>query len=158
MKKVYWLSAINIALITAIFIVKGNIHILDVRMFYSPADADLFFLTLTEGEKSSYLIVNAIDFIFMSFYTLWFIEVYKICFEKEGYYKHLIFIPLCLCLVDSVETSILMYFNLSYPNVADVWKWVLVVATPLKWFFALSSFLVIVNGYLLKLYLDYTKN
>lgn len=156
MRKVYLYLGLSIILFVIMYVLKGSIEILDTKLFYSKAFIEPFFESLGEEGRSRYSVVNWIDFGFMTAITLTLLHVYKVFFEKDDMYKSLLWIPIVYWVVDFVETSIILYFNNFFPQTSDILKLTLMLSTPIKWFFVMSSLLVVVNGYFLKLYIQKT--
>ncbi len=156
MKKIYIYLIISAVAMLSLILVKGDLETLDSKFFYLKSFIDPFFESIGEDGRQRYVYVNIVDFIFIGSFTMTLVEVYKEFYAKDEMYKAFLWIPILYCLVDSVETGIILYINQSFPIVNETLKIALMIATPAKWFFVLSSLLIIVNGYLLKLYLQKT--
>lgn len=150
-KVLYVLGGLCVLLILAIGRQKAGIEILDTKFFYLKSEIQPIFATLGEEGRARYMMINIIDFGFITTYTLFFFGVYAAFFKELA--KSLILIPTLLALVDTVETSVIYYLLSVYPEVHNGAEYLLMFLTPLKWLLALSALLVIVNGYFVNLYI-----
>lgn len=154
-KSLYILGAICLALIFLIGFVKGDVDILDTKFFYLKSEIQILFASIGEEGRAVYQKINIIDFIFIAAYKLFFIGMYFAFFKEIA--NTLIAIPILLSLVDAIETSIIFYLLQIYPETVAGLEFALVFLTPLKWLLALSSLLIIVNGYFVNLYIKSQK-
>lgn len=153
MRKIGIGFGVSIIFLFLIFYVKGNLEILDINIFYSKSFIDSVFEALGPEGRATYSLINILDFFFIFSITATLVSAYKMFFKKDDLYKSLLWVPVIFCIADHTETGIVFYLIKIYPETSKSLKTLLVIATPVKWFFALSSALVLVNGYLLQLYI-----
>lgn len=150
-KILYALGFLCLFFVFCIFKLKSGMDILDTKFFYLKSEIQPLFLSLGDEGRSKYLTINILDFGFITTYTLFFYGMYAVFFKNLA--KSLIIIPTLLCLADTIETSIIFYLLKTYPETHNTAEFALMFLTPLKWLLALSSLLVIVNGYFVNLYI-----
>jgi len=147
----YALAGICNLLIIAIGRLKGNLEIFDAKFFYLKSEIQPILVAMGEEGRQTYLKVNYVDFAFMIFYTLFFYGMYFAFFRSIA--KTLIIIPTLLLFADLAETSSIHYILRTFPEIHNGLEYFLMFITPTKWMLALSSLLVIVNGYFVNLYM-----
>lgn len=150
-KTLYALAFLNVVFIVVIGFLKGDLEILDSKFFYLKSEIQPLLTSLGDDGRSTYMKINIVDFGFMFAYTLFFVGAYFAFFKDMA--KVLIFIPLLLWMSDVAETSAIFYLLQKFPITNDGVEYFLMFITPLKWVLALSSLLVIVNGYFVNLYI-----
>lgn len=150
-KTLYVLGGICILLLFVIGRLKGNLEIFDSKFFFLKSEIQPILVALGEEGRETYLKINYVDFIFMTFYTLFFYGMYFSFFKSIA--KTLILIPTLLMFADIAETSVIHYMLRTFPEVHNGLEYFLMFVTPAKWMLALSSLLVIVNGYFVNLYM-----
>lgn len=154
-KVIALLVLINIGFLVAIHIVRNSYPILDIKFFYMKSEIQSLFMFLGEEGRATYIKVNFLDFGFILSYTLLFLGVYFAFFKDLA--KSLIIVPICLALADLSETSIICYLLNFFPETKERLEYALVLLTPLKWMLALSSLMVVINGYFVNLYIKKSK-
>jgi hypothetical protein len=153
-KILYALGTLAILLIAAISHFKGSMEILDTKFFYLKSEVQPLLTSLGEVGRVRYQKINTLDFLFIATYTLFLCGAYFAFFKDIA--KVLILVPLLLCLADLTETSAVFYILKTFPQSHDGVEYLLMFVTPLKWILALSSLLIIVNGYFVNLYMKKT--
>ncbi len=145
------LGLIGLACLGTIWFLKGDIDILDAKFFYLKSEIQILFHSLGEEGRLTYRQINLIDFVFISVYTLFFIGMYTAFFKEMA--KVLLIIPILLSVADFTETSLIYFLLNEYPQSHSGLETLLMLTTPLKWVLALSTLLVVVNGYFVNLYM-----
>lgn len=154
-KTLYILGGICVLLIVLIGKLKGNLEILDAKFFYLKSEIQPILIGMGDEGRATYLQINYADFLFMIAYTFFFYGMYFAFFKDLA--KTLIIIPTLLLLADFSETSAIHYILRTFPEMHNGLEYFLMVITPVKWLLALSSLLVIVNGYFVNLYMKSSK-
>lgn len=145
------LAAINVLLLVLFKHFQGSYEILDEKFFYLKSEIQPLLIGLGEDGRAAYQRVNYTDFAFIVAYTLFLCGMYTAFFKEMA--KTLLVIPALLAIVDLTETSIVFYILKTFPEIHNGAEYALMFLTPAKWLLALSAMLVVVNGYLVNLYL-----
>lgn len=152
--KNFFITSLVLTIISLLmlFIVKGSMPILDARFFYYRSEINELFEVIGQEGRNRYIIINILDFLFICFYTMLFYSGFARFFQDPGQLKVILILPTILYFADTFETSMIFYSLWIYPiEPAGVYT-LLVLATPFKWFMALATLLVFINGYILKKY------
>ncbi len=150
-KTLYVLGGISLLLVVAISYTKGEYDILDLKFFYLKSEIQPLLISLGEEGRATYIRINYLDYMFMTTYTLFFFGMYFAFFKNLA--TTLILIPALLLMADFVETSSIHYLLRVFPESHNGLEYTLMFLTPAKWMLALSTLLVIVNGYFVNLYI-----
>ncbi|MES2769466.1 MAG: hypothetical protein V4596_10010 [Bdellovibrionota bacterium] len=150
-KTLYVLGGISLLLVVAIGYTKGEYDILDSKFFYLKSEIQPLLISLGEEGRANYIRINYLDYMFMTTYTLFFFGMYFAFFKNLA--TTLILIPALLLIADFIETSSIHYLLRIFPEIHNGLEYTLMFLTPAKWMLALSTLLVIVNGYFVNLYI-----
>lgn len=145
------LGVINALLIILIGHFKGSYETLDSKFFYLKSEIQPLLTGLGDEGRAAYLRVNITDFTFIIAYTLFLFGVYTAFFKEVA--GGLLIIPSLLAMADICETSIIFYLIKTFPEIHNGAEYALMFLTPMKWLMALSSLLVVVNGYFVNIYI-----
>ncbi len=150
-KKVFILSVLSSGLLfgTLLFLGRG-INLFDKQFFYLSSSINPAIEMLGPVGRAHYKHIMLIDFGFVLSYTIFFISAYVLFFKKHA--KTLLIVPVFLALFDILENISILVLLKNYPESSNLFKTLLVISTPAKWFFAMASGLVLFNGYLVKKY------
>ncbi len=149
-KKTFLFFAIaSLVLLAAMGIMRGSMSILDQKFFYMADEARALIESIGDGGRKRYVVINVLDFMFMFFYTGFFFSCYAKFFSNKEHAKVLMILPLMLYIADMLETSMIFYVLWTHPVEPPYLVSFLVLLTPFKWFLALATILVVVNGYVL---------
>jgi hypothetical protein len=145
------LSLISLLLLITIFIVGKGYPTFDQKFFYLKSEIRPLLDNLGEPGRACYHLVNMTDFAFIIAYGLWFASAYFLFFKEQA--QTLLIVPAMTVLFDLIETSIVAVLLKNYPTPYPQLETLMMIATPVKWFFAIASILIVANGYLIKKYL-----
>ncbi len=144
----------SLILLAAIGVVKGSMSILDQKFFYMADEARTLIQDLGEDGRKRYVLINILDFVFTFSYTGFFFSCYARFFSNKEQIKLLLILPIMLYFADMLETSMIFYVLWTHPIEPPHLISMLVLLTPFKWFLALATTLVLLNGYMLKKYIQ----
>ena len=124
----------------------SQLHLLDTRFLYSPADAQNLFEILGHRGRAIYAITElSLDFMFPFIYGL-LLAIFLVRLYSGHAGKLLIILPLLTMSADLLENATVAYLALSFGGKTSAFAWASTVFTATKWMSFLVCFLIILKG------------
>jgi hypothetical protein len=126
-------------------LVVRDFHALDARLWYGPSEVAALFASLGEEGRRAYFVQEAVG-------DLTWIVTYTLILLNFAHRAGLRTLSFCLApaAFDLVETGGIMRLLSSWPEVPRGLIWIVVVASPLKWFSVAVVSLPILKRFLLR--------